>query len=85
MKSTIVVLLVVFSVNLAGTVTVETWGNIYNVRALDFETATARRIFLRVRTCIITFPLVMQTYLRNKIKSLNQTFSNRRRATTMIQ
>lgn len=67
MKSTIVVLLVVFYINSAGTVTVETWGNIYNVRAIGFEAATAFRIVLRVRTRILTFPLVMQTYLRNKI------------------
>lgn len=68
MKSKIVALLVVFYINSAGTETVETWGDIYNVRALGFETATARRIFLKVQTRILTFPLVMQTDFKNKIK-----------------
>lgn len=59
MKSTVLVLFVIFHMNSAVMETVETWGNIYNVRALGFQTAKACPIFLIVQNRILTFPLVM--------------------------
>lgn len=57
-KILLTVFICLISISNIQTVTVETWGNIYNVRAVEEKTATAKWFILVIQQRTLRFPSV---------------------------